>query len=582
KIVSDLVVPAISSVSKGILAFVKSADGLKFISSLAGSIAAGFTILQNVLSVLYNVIKDSILKAFTDIKERMEQTTSANEMLTGGLNFLKGIVIALSVAFNIAVNTIKLVTIAIIDLAEVVKTAGELLGQIFTGQWDKVGESAKKVGEKFKNLTINLKDNFGDIVNGAIETANKIDKGFDVKKIADDTKKSFNDVKNNVENSLKSINTTVAESNDIIKDDILIFTNELKKAYEEYVSLKKDLVEKNYKNEQEYFDKLNKLNELQKIKGIKELEDYYSKKNDVVKKNEESLLQQISKTLQGFNFGNFIKDVEDEMGKLINSVINATSQISVAFVKMAADIKDNWKKINESNLSETEKNIEKMKLLFGSIGTAVGSVFNAIGGIVSGSMNYYTKQIEAEISAIENKYKGLFDSLDKTREDNLKKIDEDLEKELEAIGIRNETELEQAQSRLEQLQELERNFRDVEAEERLARLEEYYASIQSQTDEEIRLAYERQKAKILEGEEKKKIDLQEQISTQQKEVAKLQAIENANKKKLELEQQYEAKKKELEKQRIAELNAKEQQIFEANKANQIANVWIATGVGIAT
>ncbi|NMC98534.1 MAG: hypothetical protein GYA62_02265, partial [Bacteroidales bacterium] len=154
--------------------------------------------------------------------------------------------------------------------------------------------------------------------------------------------------------------------------------------------------------------------------------------------------------------------------------------------------------------------------------------------------------------------------------------------ELEKIGAGAKTELEIAQEKLEELRSLQQSFRDEETEARLQALEEYYQNLDNQTDADIQAAYERQKAKILETEEKKKLDLQEQISLQQKEVSKQKILEEANKKRLEVEANYEKKKLEAEKQRQNEINEKEKAIFEANKANQIANVWISTGVGIAT
>ncbi|NMB82882.1 MAG: hypothetical protein GYA14_13805, partial [Ignavibacteria bacterium] len=582
KIIADTLLPVISSIVRGISAFVKSAEGLKFISSLAGSISAGFIILKNVFEILYNIIKDTILNAFRDISARMSEANDKSDMLTSGLNVLKGIVIALSVAFNVSVNIIKTLIIAIIDLVEVVKSAGELLGNIFTGQWDKVGESAKKVSDSFSKLTGNLKDNFSDIVSSAVKTADDINKKFDVKKISDDTKKAFSDTRKNVETSLKSMKTDFSETNDEIREEALVFTSELKNAYLEYSKIKEDINNKNFKNEQDYFDKLAKLQELSKIKGIKELEEYYSKSEKIVEAKQSSIISKISKTLEGFDFNKYLTDIENNFSKLTNAIFLSLNSMVTNIIKSFSNVKDEIEKINNSNLSDTEKTVEKMKVLFGAIGNTIAAVFQTSGQVINASFGFYRTQLDGEIKQIENKYSEMLNNLNSLKERDLAKVDEYIKAELEKIGEGAKSELEIAQEKLEELKALREDFRDEETEQRLQELEEYYQALDNKTDADITAAYERQKAKILETEEKKRLDLEEQISAQQKEVAKVRIMEEANKKKAEIEANYEKKKLEAEKQRQNELNEKEKQIFEANKANQIANVWIATGVGIAT
>ena len=581
EVVSNLVVPAIMTLAKNISLFIKSAEGLNVISNIASGIAFSFNFLKEIFITIANSLKNTLLKEIERIQAAFSNLNENSDNTINSLNILKTIFLSVGVAINVAVSVVGNLITAFINLAKVAMEAGELLFNIFTGKWDKVEKSAKKTFDALKNFGGGVVDSFKDVVNTASQSFSNLNKNLDIEKTLSNSKKNFEVFKNQTTEILKNQNNQILQNNNEIITNNLQFTQELLSQYKEYVVIKQDLINKNYANEQEYFEKLNKLRELEKIKGIKELEDYYNSQNKIIEKAKINV-EGIKKFFEGLNFSNVFNTINEGLTGAINSINNSIASASSGIGKAISELVNELKKIEDSSLSDAEKFKEKLKIIFTAVGEIAGSVFNAIGGIISASFGYYNNLLQTDLANIENSYNNLYKKLEGEKEKYLKIVEKQAQKELEILGFANKTELELAQEKLEELKGLRETYKDEEVEARLEALDEYYQSLDNQTDADIQAAYERQKAKILETEEKKRLDLEEQISTQQKEVKKLQILDESNKKKTELERNYEKKRQEAEKQRINELNEKEKQIFEANKANQIASIWVQTATGIAT
>lgn len=561
--------------------FLKDAKNIEFIANIVASLTSGFVVFKEALTVIVNIIKNNVIKAFEDVKASFSNLSKENDSLTIGLSIVKGVVLAVATVFSIIISIIKLVIVAIIDFVNVCIAVGDVLKDFFTGNWANLPETAKKAGEAFKNLGVNIKDNFVGIFTNAVDTFKEADKNFDIEKIKENVTKTFNNTKKETGKALKEITNTTQQANKEILDDNLIFTETLKKQYEEYIKIKKDLIDKNYTNEQEYFDKLSKLKELEKIKGVKELEEYYKARqenNQKIAEDAESLFFKIAKTFEKIDITNFIVKIEDGINKIISDVSVATSSLATNIVKIVAQTTEELKEKKWVDMTQ----FEKAKLVVSNVMQTIASVISASAQVVNSVFSYYTNEIQKRINEIENSYEKLFKKLEKMREDELNLVKEQLNKQLEEIGLGNKTELEKAQEKLEELRQLREDYRNEETEQRLLELENYYQSLDNKTDKEIQAAYEIQKAKIMETDNKKKADLDYQIFLQQQEIQKQLLIEQAKIKEDEINKKYQAKEEEARKKRQAELNEAERQIFEANKANQIANVWMQMAVGTAT
>lgn len=552
KMIISYIQPVILSLAKTITTFIKSAQGINIISDAIAVVASAFRVLQLMIEPIIKVIKETFLKAINDLSRNFTNLTNSSDTLTNALGILKPIMIGVGVSINVVINIIKSVIQAFIDWARIIIITGDLIGKVFTGKWGEIGETAKKVGEAVKNFTSNIVTGTTEMFESAIKAAADLDKSIDINRIGVEAKKVYNETKENVTKNLMEISKSEKEMLESSKENWLIWSKELEKDYERYTQIKKDLDMRNYKSAKEYFEKLNELNKLYNKQGIKELDEYYKNiKNETLK---------ITEILKAINPIQYLIGGKDELSTMIIGVEKTFASLAEGIVSLF-----------ESTKNKTQKVLEGIALGV----KMVGEVFNEV-------MNFISVNIEKSLQGVKDKWDKYFIDIEKKRQRDILNIDNYTKEMLMQLGLAEKTEIEKAQEKLEELQKIQQEGYDIETENRLRMLDDYYSSLDNQTDYEIEQAYKRQRARILEQEEKKRISIQEQIEEQQKEIKKLQILDEAEKKKRAIEDNYNKKKIEAERRMHNELNEMERMAFEANKATQIANVWISTAIGIAT
>ena len=103
---------------------------------------------------------DPVIAFFNKVNDGIPRITA----LEAALWTVEGAMAALGTIFDLAKFAVKAQIDAFIDLWEAAKSLGPLLRNIFTGRWDRVGESARAVGEKFKQLGSGIRDNWDELM----------------------------------------------------------------------------------------------------------------------------------------------------------------------------------------------------------------------------------------------------------------------------------------------------------------------------------------------------------------------------------------------------------------------------------
>lgn len=621
-VLMDSIMPVIISITKSVTNFLSSAQGLDFISGVVGGISAAFELLKGILSPIVDIFINSLGKAITDIMDNFKTLGKNTEKTGSSFGVLKGVMVGVGTGINAIITIIKNLVIDFANLVNVVMKAGQVLLDVFTGRWDKVGDSAKKAWESMQHLVGGMSNGMKDLVGGVVESVDKMNKTADPKKAVDNAKKTYDKTKDLAKKNVKTMQDIDKEAKDKEiqeeKNHRLIFTAELKKLYMEHAKLKDDLLKANYQNETEYFEKINKINELSSVKGLKELEEYYKSKTEKQTSNHLKFTEELKKQYE--EHSKLQEDIAKKNYKTEQEFFDKKARLDeLSKVQGLKDLDEYYKKV-EIKKTSTAEVLEKINLanfliagdntiskslsgimqalstssqqiikFFDNAGSKIDKTLNIIGAglhatgeIVRSIMSIVTGEIDKQLTAAKLKWNEYFKTLETKYNEQLKLIDEMTKKRLEEAGLADKSEIEKAQEKLNELLRIQEEGYNAETENRLMRLEEYYASLQEQTDAEITQAYERQRAKILETEEKNAANIKEQIDLQKTELKKLQILEEAEAKKRAIENEYNNKRIEAEKNKNNELNEIEKKAFEANKATQIANVWIAAGVGTAT
>ncbi len=566
-----LLMPAFKTITDAISKFLKSSEGINLLGNIFGALASSVTLVKNIFNIFKQVISDSlepIFKAMSGLSE----LTGETDLLTNALMFLKPVLIGLAVGFSIVAGVVALYIKTTINLIKIIRSAGEIMASFFeglaSGDWSKFNQNLKKGSENFNNFVTDIKEGVSDIVNNAMKTFETVDKNFDPAQIAKKLKKDFENAKNQTTEALANMNNEIEEK--VKYDEIL------EKKYKRYLEIKQKLQEKDKLTQQQYFDYLAELAKIQEDKRIAMLDDYYKKNKETTEK-----IKTVWDFLKDNNLASlssFVKAGEGILNEMINNINKAVAEGVGNVSKSIANLKTVWENFKNK--------LADIKDVVNAVLQVVASGFQTLGAIstsiVDGIFGYFKKESENAINEINKKYDNFFKNIEKQLENNLSNLENWYKSQLDLIERNGLSEIEYEKQKLEELKALKENFRDEETELRLQMLDDYYQKIDEQTDYDIQKAYERQRAKILETEQKKKNDLEEQISAQQTAVKKLQLQEEYEKKKKEIEEKARKQKEEAEKKKNKELDEAERQTFELNKANQIANVWISTAVGVAT
>jgi hypothetical protein len=251
-------------------------------------------------------------------------------------------------------------------------------------------------------------------------------------------------------------------------------------------------------------------------------------------------------------FKNFGKNLFENTKELVTNTIDAFKQFPEEVTSSADDMRKKWNKTNERMTKEIKKQMEELVEGARDTGKDLGDIPGD--EIVPGWQKAFDK-----IRQMGMKFKEGFDNVGKGIIENFSHVadalagifndifglvTQQMNNELEALKAKNEKELEELEAQKEKKLELNQTG-----------FEEQREQLEEQREQGL-ISQEEFDTKLIELE-KKKADQDAQIEQQLND-----KIANTKDK---------ARRKE---------NQKQKEIFEAEKANQIANVWIQTAIGI--
>jgi hypothetical protein len=209
----------------------------------------------------------------------------------------------------------------------------------------------------------------------------------------------------------------------------------------------------------------------------------------------------------------------------------------------------------------------------GNIGSSLVSNFSKAFSVIADKSAGLGDKIAAGIGAglqVVSDISGqLFDLQQQGFDNQIKQAEKAYAKELDGLEEKEESRVEIAQEALDTL--LEQQMMNDEAfdEARMAELESYRANLQGKTDADINKALEDKEREILSARDADKLRNQQAIADAKAKLDEAKRNEALEAKKAKAKEKFEKKKLQIAKR-----------AFEANKAAQIAQVWIQAAIGI--
>lgn len=424
--------------------FFKEITGTETAQNAIASMAAGFTVLFNVIKELTLGPTKELIQTFMEIGEEFAE-------LTGGTGDLNIIMVSLAGSLASVMTITRSVLFVFKTLVNLIITLGKTVKEFagfFKDSFDSVLNIAKTAWSAIKG-ELTFKEAFEKIKNEEIPALSK-----DFKNMGQDMGAAWKDFGQDV------------------ADDAVDFAKKTKNAYLGITDASEEL-------------------------GEKAAETY-----STVRTNLEATTEDV---------GDLV-NAQKKLTTSNNDVVQSNEEVDKSY--------DARKKASE----EWIESIESEKEAADSLKDKITNVYNTIASTISSTIS--------QVSDIVNTfYETAAANLEESYNQQIATIEENLQAELEAKGLAEQTELEQAQATLAELQA------------------NYAAATEASEKEEIK----------------------QSIALQKQEIARLKIIEAANKEKEAAELAY---KKKLYQQEVKQ--------FRADQAFQTAEVWIAAATGIVS
>lgn len=531
KDIIDLFVPAMKDMANQTIQAASAArefiNSLEFRSAFAGIIAT--------FQTFGSLLKEEFLEAFNRVSDAFAELKNATMPL---FNALGGI----SEQFNLGNIAAAIFTRAIETIGFFIKRVANtitLAVNIISNFVNFIGAIGKAIKEGLTSQIQNIVE-FGDAIINAGKAVGLAIKGLfdekarkDSKLLWEESKQAFNDFNNDVVGFLPKTAATMHQT-------LVNITNSTGQLFKDNFD---DIVE---------FGK----------QSAEDIVDLFITSNEEIAKTQEE----------------FKNNYQNNLNEISNSIQSADLAGEEQAEKAGIEWNSVFSNIADSSKAMSENIITNFDGITGDIGRIGQTIFNSMSNLfkkLSDESASTGDKIAAGITAgLETLNSGVqfaFSEVGRFFDNELANIDSRYQKELEKFDTKEVDKVELARQRLEELQTVQQESDAVFDEARLMELENYKMHLAGLTDEDINRALAQKEIEIRQAQESAKIDNSEQIRQ-----AKIALDEAKRDKKLAdekaaVEEKFQREKLETQKK-----------AFQAEKAGQIAQVWIQTALGIVS
>lgn len=214
--VGNALLPTIYELTENITEFVNSSTGMETLANAVAGIAAAFAVAKDIVMDLVTPLKESLAGIAKTLTTSFEKLSKSTGKTVKAWDILAGLTKLVGIGFRIVGKTVELVIEGIADLIIAITQSGKTISSFFdflTGKasWKEVKENAKATGDAFKNLALNVGENFGEIINTVTDEFSKLPKEVESLsgKITNSWDKVFEGTKNSIKSGLTDIQSDI-------------------------------------------------------------------------------------------------------------------------------------------------------------------------------------------------------------------------------------------------------------------------------------------------------------------------------------------------------------------------------------
>lgn len=189
--------------AKSINEFIKSSQTLETIGNIFGTISATIKTIQEALKPLGPVFNDAF-KTVGDAVGKLMKLFSEGKNGAVIFTVLKGVVMALGIAITILANAISIVITAFVNMVNTVKLVGNVIRDVFSGDFKKASESVKSVGDNIIKTYSDIATGVGEMTKDIKKQFDNLGKSIDEKQLADTFEKTLKNTRDKVVNAFES------------------------------------------------------------------------------------------------------------------------------------------------------------------------------------------------------------------------------------------------------------------------------------------------------------------------------------------------------------------------------------------
>lgn len=182
--------------------FITSAEGASAIGDFLGTIAGAISVIGQIGQTVFEGLADVIDSLIAPLEEFASESEDSGVIFS----ILGGIVQAGSAAFRVLAEGVNLAVTAIVDLARIVTSVGDVIGSFFDGlarlDFSDFEDKIEEVGDTIESFADNLSNNFGSLIETTVEEFNTFGEGAEAN--AERFREAFEDASEQVSSAVST------------------------------------------------------------------------------------------------------------------------------------------------------------------------------------------------------------------------------------------------------------------------------------------------------------------------------------------------------------------------------------------
>ncbi len=278
-------------------------------------------------------------------------------------------------------------------------------------------------------------------------------------------------------------------------------------------------------------------------------------------------------------------NIAQGLGNLSKGIADTASTVLSNFTSIQTAFKD-AEKASEEFGEGSKQHVESLENAVTDTAVlvlqCVAVALTASAQIVKDVFSAMISDLDSEMSLLEEANQKEIDSINSKYDKELAELERFQQEKNNMLEYGYATEAEMLQAQYEEALEAYNNYKDTETESRREQLENYKESLKDKNSDEIGKALEAKERELKAVDEKKKLELLENVNSAKANKDKEALEREHTNNELELEYQRNLELAKLENSNLQSLHSLEVEQFNLKKASDIANIWISTAAGIAT